>query len=245
MTSFLRYLFPIRAARSVFVELYQTMESLILAKGNMGLVLMLVSLIVFWHLYTPIHELLHVLGVVLTGGEVGSLALKPQYGGLILANIFDFVVPESEYAGQLVDFQVPCDLAYYLVDVLPYSLSLFGCFAAVLAKRFQSPMIFGVAVILSLIPLLSLPGDFYEASSLMVTYLFPLSDSFEPRLLVHDDLIKLIGLLIDSGQMSSAILLRLVLGVCLGLWQILLLFGLQWWLCLWAKAKFEAISVPG
>ena len=55
--------------------------------------MILLGLVVFWHLYTPVHELLHVGACVLGGGTVSELALKPQYGGTLLAHIFPFITP--------------------------------------------------------------------------------------------------------------------------------------------------------
>ncbi len=60
---------------------------------------MLIAMLVTWFLYVPVHELLHVLGCVGTGGKVTELSLRPWYGGTILQHYFDFIVPDSNYAG--------------------------------------------------------------------------------------------------------------------------------------------------
>jgi len=179
-------------------------ESL-LTGGWKSLVIVMIGLIIAWHIYVPIHELLHVAACLMTGGEVESLALQPRYGGTLLQPIFPFIVPDSEYAGQLTGFTVPNHLAYAFVDLLPYLPSLFGLTLVVYTQRKRLPWLFGAAVILTLIPLMSIPGDYYEAASLVTTRI---AESIDPTLpsgvLISDDAFRSIGVLRESGHLTGA-----------------------------------------
>ena len=90
-------IFPIHAVKEGISLSLGTFEQIISNAGYRGLIKVLLGLVIFWHLYVPVHELLHVAGCLLGGGQVTALALKPQYGGSILDKLFPFVVPESEY----------------------------------------------------------------------------------------------------------------------------------------------------
>ena len=50
---------------------------------NVTLGATLLSMVVAWFIYAPIHELLHVLGCVATGGTVSELEIQPIYGGAL------------------------------------------------------------------------------------------------------------------------------------------------------------------
>lgn len=245
MSVFFKIILPLEACYLLFKDLFVTMEEILVSAGNRGLILMMVSVVIFWHIYTPIHELLHVFGAVVTGGSVESLALKPQYGGVLLAKVFPFVVPESDYAGQLTGFEVPCDLAYYLVDIMPYFLSLVGSAIVGLSRSKKSGVLFGLGLLLALVPLMSLPGDFYEASSLLVNRVSPLVTDLPDRILIHDDLFKLLGTLSEQGLLGMGSASLVGLGVLLGLWQVILLFGLQIVIRKALAAKFPSISGLG
>ena len=52
-----------------------------------------VSLVVSWYVYVPIHELLHALGCMATGGTVTTLEVQTQYGGAVLARLFPWSKP--------------------------------------------------------------------------------------------------------------------------------------------------------
>jgi len=179
----------------------------ILDRGGMrSLMLALLGVVVFWHLYTPVHELLHVAACWMTGGEVRELALKPQYGGVLLSRVFPFITPESEYGGQLTDFSVPNDAAYIVVDLLPYVLSLFGAALIEYCRRRRLAFLFGLGLILTFVPLASIPGDYYEAVSLLTTRLGAiLRPDLGARALVSDDVFRSIGELREAGALDAAI----------------------------------------
>lgn len=200
-------------------------------------------LVLFWHLYTPIHELLHVAAALMTGGTVTELALKPQYGGTLLQPIFPFIVAESDYAGQLTGFTVPNDLAYAFVDFLPYVLSLPGAWLLIMARKKASTALFGLGVILAFIPLMSVPGDYYEAVSLATTRIAHSFDaSLDPRLLVSDDVFKSIGDLSEAGLLNGTTLSLIILGGLGAVYLALATLGIQWLL---AQKLFGSEALQG
>ena len=146
--------------------------------GPASLAWMLAGLFAGWWLYVPIHELLHVAGCVVAGGSVSRLELDPIYGAHALAAVFDFVHPASDYAGQLTGFETGGSDVVYLSCVLaPYVLTVFPGFWAwqqsvrAAASRPSPARIAGVGALLVLAaaPLMSLPGDYYEAGSILVS----------------------------------------------------------------------------
>jgi hypothetical protein len=126
----------------------------------------------FMFVYVPIHELLHVLGCVATGGEVSELEVQPMYGGTLLAAVFPFVVAGGDYAGRLSGFDTHGSDFVYLVTVLaPYSLSvLFGVPGIRACGRRSRPILFGMAFVLVVVPFSSIPGDFFEVGSIVTTH---------------------------------------------------------------------------
>jgi hypothetical protein len=129
------------------------------------------SLIVSWVVYVPIHELLHALGCVVTGGEVTRLEIRWYYGGSLLAKTFPWVVSESEYAGRLSGFRTfGSDLVYLATDFGPFVLSvILGVPLLKLCTRRHRPILFPIAVVLGLAPFYNLPGDYYEMASIITT----------------------------------------------------------------------------
>ncbi|MDJ0840910.1 MAG: hypothetical protein QNK37_30650 [Acidobacteriota bacterium] len=204
-----------------------TFETL-LGDNMMRLVLAIVSVIVFWHIYVPIHELLHVAACLMGGGTVETLALKPQYGGTILQHVFPFIVSESDYAGQLTGFTTPNDFVYAFVDFLPYSLSLFGVALMEWVRRGKRLWAFGPAVVLTYVPLMSITGDYYEAVSLVTTRIAQAWDASLPTgVLISDDLFASIGQLSKAGRLSGPVVLLLVTGVAAAAWLALVTLSLQ------------------
>jgi len=132
---------------------------------------MMIAMIVTWFFYVPVHELLHVLGCIATGGSVSELSLRPWYGGTILQHYFDFIVPDSNYAGQLTGFDTKgSDLIYLSTDVLPFVLSiLIGVPLLRFCTRKRHPILLGPAIVLGMAPFYNLPGDYYEMSSIITT----------------------------------------------------------------------------
>jgi len=140
-------------------------------RGVRVLVVPFVTLVVTWFVYVPIHELLHVLGCVATGGTVTRLELSARYGANLLSKVFPFVVSGSDYAGQLKGFDTHgSDLCYLATDFLPFVLSiLIGVPLVKLAGRRRRPIVFGMAVVLGLAPFYNLPGDYFEMASIITT----------------------------------------------------------------------------
>ena len=206
------WLNPWPAVKRALVFSLDTLQSQVDVSGWKAFLKMTVGVVVFWHLYTPIHELLHVAACLLGGGTVTELALKPQYGGVLLQEVLPFVVPDSEYAGQLTGFSVPNYWVYAMVDLFPYLLSLPGLALMVAARRIGSPFLFSLALILAFVPLFSIPGDFYELVSLATTQV---AESFMPWLdsgvLVSDDVFRSVAGLRSAGEWNLGLAL-LVLG---------------------------------
>lgn len=217
------YLFPPLVLAPAFRLTFHGFEHLLLRGGNRALAIIMVTLILFWHLYTPIHELLHVGACLLGGGTVTELALKPQYGGTLLARIFPFVRADSDYAGQLTGFTTPNDWVYAFVDLAPYVLSVPGLLLLVWGVKQCRFWAFGPALVLALVPLMSFSGDFFELASLATTRVVPFLDGALPaRLLVSDDSFKLAGILAEQGLLwhpvGLAALLTQVLGFTAACW---------------------------
>lgn len=124
-----------------------------------------------WFVYVPIHELLHVAGCELTGGDVSELELLPRYGGTLLSHVFSFVVPAGDYAGRVTGFETyGSDLIYLATDIAPFLLSIFiGVPLIHLCIRTHRPWLFGPAMILGLAPLFNVIGDYYEMGSIITT----------------------------------------------------------------------------
>ena len=165
---------------------------------------------------------------LLGGGTVEELALKPQYGGTLLKEIFPYIVAESDYAGQLKGFSTPNDFIYFLVDIGPYVLSLPGLIIMEWSRRKGFAPIFGLAIILTFIPFMSIPGDYYEAPSLMTTRLGPAIDSsLGPRDLISDDVFRSIASLSESGQLHFGTILLILAGLIASIYGTLLTLAFQ------------------
>jgi hypothetical protein len=136
---------------------------------NGGLVA--VSLVAAWYLYVPVHELLHALGCVATGGTVETLEIQTQYGGGLLARVFPFVHAGGEYAGRLSGFDTHgSDWVYLATDALPFTLSvLIGVPMLRAGARRARPLLLGPGFVLGLAPFYNLPGDYFEMASIVVT----------------------------------------------------------------------------
>lgn len=199
-----RILLPLFEVRDGFVFSFRALEGLMVKGRMLDVVLLMLGLMVAWFIYTPIHELLHVAGCEWSGGHVSELALAPEYGAHLLREIFPFVVPESDYAGQLTGFTVPSRMSYVVTIMLPYVLSLAGLPLLEWCRRKTNVGLAGLAYILAFVPFMSIPGDMFEVVSLFVSpigevFTYPGLDGY----LVSDDVFKLIGILRDTGQWSG------------------------------------------
>ena len=188
-------------------------------------------LLLSWWIYVPVHELLHALGCVISGGSVTRLDLSPVYGAVFLKKIFPFISPGSEYAGQLKGFDTSgSDLTYLITVFLPYTLTIFP--GVLLLKTASAEAVsplsgsirLGISIPLAYAPFISLTGDYYEISSIVVSRLVPLaSHGFSPLYWRSDDLIKLSQQLLFTGNapdlrdvagLTVSFVLAIVLAFC-------------------------------
>lgn len=135
-----------------------------------SLLLLLAAATGTWFLYVPLHEMLHVAGCRLSGGEVRKVAIAPIYGGRLLSEWLPFVEVSSEHAGRLTEFSTGrSDLRYLATSAAPYLLSIVGVPLLRAATRRRSALWAGAAIVLALAPFVSLTGDYYEIGSILVT----------------------------------------------------------------------------
>ena len=80
-------LYPVRGTLSLLREMLHIYERLLAIGGWRSLIAALSGAVVCWFIYTPIHEMLHVLACWATGGTVRELELQTIYGGAIFAEI--------------------------------------------------------------------------------------------------------------------------------------------------------------
>ncbi|HEX4960953.1 MAG TPA: hypothetical protein VF173_08955 [Thermoanaerobaculia bacterium] len=160
--------------------------------GARGLALAALGLAAGWWLYVPLHELLHAAACRAAGGHVSRLEIDAVYGGALLARVFPFVVPASDYAGRLSGFDTRgSDWVYLATDLGPFVLTLFpGVWALRRAAAASRPLLFGAALPFALAPFLSLTGDAYEIGSIAVTRLPPWTAPAVRALLRGDDVGK-------------------------------------------------------
>lgn len=155
-----------------------------------------VSLTLSWMLYVPVHEMMHVVGCLATGGIVTEVRLAPGYGGTILSAIFPFVtVAGSGYAGRVTGFDTNgSDLCYLATDLAPYLLTIFIGVPLLrsLAGRTGKVVgwLFGPAVVSASAPFLSLTGDYFEMGTVLTTAT-PWGRGY--HLLRSDDLFRMVG----------------------------------------------------
>lgn len=134
------------------------------------LAIFIVAAVACWFVYVPVHELLHVAGCELTGGDAQRLTLSPIYGGRILAAILPTAAAGGEYAGRLEGFRTyGSDLRYLATDAFPFLLTLAGVPLLRSASRRRTPTLAGAASVLALAPFISLTGDYFEMGSVIVT----------------------------------------------------------------------------
>lgn len=166
------------------------------------------AIVVTWWVYVPIHELLHAYGCLLTGGEVTRLEIDPFYGAALLRRIFPFVAVGSAYAGQLTGFDTHGnDLTYLATDFLPFTLTILIGIPLLrwVATDRRNPLLgciaLGAAIPIAYAPFISIPGDYYEMGSILVSRLAVL---WLPTLPLarwrSDDLLKLAHELFFSGS---------------------------------------------
>lgn len=153
-----------------------------------------------WVLYVPLHELLHALGAIASGGSVQELQIQSLYGGRILERIFPFVRSGGKYAGRLTRFDTNgSDLVYLAIDLAPFVPTALAASTLLrIARARKSIVLLAPGTMLVVAPLLSLTGDLYEAGSVLLTALaLPpagfLVDRDRWMALRSDDLVALLG----------------------------------------------------
>ena len=224
-------IFPIDAVKQGVSLFFRTFEDILNETGYKGLFKIFLGLILFWHLYVPVHEMLHVAGCLLSGGEVETLTLKAQYGGLILQKVFPFVTAESEYAGRLTGFKTPNAWAYALVDFFPYTLSLFGITLIACCRRKKMAFFLGLGIILAFVSFISIPGDYYEAVSLFTTQVAKaINPSLQADVLVSDDVFRSIKRLWEAGNLNWIVGTLILLGFMVAVYLACLTLALQVWI---------------
>jgi len=175
-------------------------------RANTGIIFL--CLLLSWWVYVPVHELLHVLGCIISGGSVSRLDLSPVYGAVFLKKFFPFISAGSEYAGQLKGFDTSgSDLAYLTTVFLPYTLTvlpgvpLLKMASSERASSRSNSIRLGIAIPLAYAPFIGLTGDYYEMASIIISrvtgWIFP---GFDPLYWRSDDLLKLSHQLLFTGQ---------------------------------------------
>lgn len=176
-----------------------------------------------WWIYVPVHELAHAWGCLLAGGEVTRLEIDGIYGAAWLARAFPYVTVGSEYAGRLSGFDTRgSDLVYLATCALPFVLTIFvgvPLFRAVprVRGRRRSVML-GAALPMAFAPFVSLPGDYYEMGSILVSRMVAaLVPGFADDRWRSDDLVKLVGALTPGARAADAagVAASLLLGAAL------------------------------
>lgn len=170
-----------------------------------GILLIVVSFIVSWWIYVPVHELFHAFGCILGGGTVSELDISPKYGMAFLSKIFPFVSPGSDYAGQLTGFDTGgSDLTFLLTDLFPFLLTIFvgvpllrsASRSATLPARIK----LGVSIPIAFAPFISFSGNYYEMGSIIVSRIAAFFPSVDISRLRRDDLFKLSKEIFFSGS---------------------------------------------
>jgi hypothetical protein len=151
----------------------------------------LAGFIVSQWLFVPLHEWLHVLGCVATGGIVTRLEISPLYGGSWFARLAPWVTSGGEYAGRLSGFRPAGDISYLTTVLAPLVvLCPLGSVLARAAVRRHRALLFGVGLGAALQPIAALTGDAYEAASIPVTRLADLAGLHWAIKLRGDDVFK-------------------------------------------------------
>ena len=93
-----------------------------------------------------------------------------MYGGRIAADYFSWIDSDTPYAGQLADFSTGgSDLCYLWLVLVPYLATPLARPLFRRADRKKSAAALAGGLLLAFVPLMSIPGDFYEAASIIVT----------------------------------------------------------------------------
>ena len=188
--------------RLLKAPVHDYLEALNICLGQLKishLVAVILSFVVSWWCYVPIHELFHAFGCIIGGGQVSRLEIAPIYGADFLKVFFPFVKSASAYAGRLSGFDTHgSDFIYLLTDFFPYTITiligipLLKSVSSLNTSPLINNIIFGISIPLAYAPFISITGDFYEMGSILVSRVVALLvPSVSPERWRSDDLFKL------------------------------------------------------
>jgi len=191
------------------------------------LLLLFAGLVTGWWVYVPIHELLHVAGCLLAGGEVSELEIALAHGGALFERIFPFVVSGSDYAGRLTGFDThSSDWIFQATVLMPYLITVFPgmwWWRRLLdpAAALRPARVFAVGALLPVVtaPLISLTGDYYESASIVISRLFAAAADRSLEAWRSDDVFRLVSewqgarTAVDTAAIGAGMLLSLALAL--------------------------------
>lgn len=188
-----------------------------------SIAVMAVCLLLAWWLYVPLHELGHAWGCLLAGGGVTRLEISEIYGAAWLGRVFPYVTVGSEYAGRLSGFDTRgSDLVYLVTCAFPFLLTIVVGVPLLRAstgvRGWPSAAMLGAAVPVAFAPFVSLPGDYYEMGSILVSRAAAaLVPGFPVDRWRSDDLVKLVTALAPGARVGDAagITASLLVGIVL------------------------------
>ncbi len=231
------------------IERFQTASN-----PMISLALLLLSILITWFIYVPVHELFHVAGCLLSGGEVNELVLDRKYGAALLNKIFPFIIPSSSaYAGRLSGFDPGSDLGYLITVFAPYILTVFPgvwllTHSAIIKKMWMS----GIGFVLGLAPFMSLTGDFFEIGTIFSTKIADHAWQGIPSRTIErfwdlrsDDIFRLISEIAAHPELyglpGTEKLFQLAAVICAGFFLAVLFSGWTYQLGRMVAFKFEKL----
>jgi len=231
-----------------FEDFFSGLESCISRFSPLYIVALIISFLVSWWIYVPLHELGHAFGCILGGGTVSKLEISPMYGASFLKEIFPFVSVGSDYAGQLTGFDTKgSDLIYLLTDFFPFLLTVFVGVpllrSAAGSRPLSAAIKLGLGLPIAFAPFISFSGDYYEMGSTIISRIASFfSPAFEISRWRSDDLFKLAGEIFFSGNHYGFIdILGVTLSFLLGIVLIYITYMLG---VLWSKLILSPKNKP-
>jgi len=215
---------PLRLLRAPIDDYLAGLVAVQRAAGPWGFAAAALAAVASWWIYVPLHELAHAYGCIATGGEVSRLEIDAVYGAAWLQELFPFVAVGSDYAGQLTGFETHGnDLIYFATDAAPFLLTV-AIGVPLLRLSPQWPLrpvarscVFGAAIPWAFAPFVSLPGDYYEMGSLVVSRAYRwFAPDFPLERWRSDDLTLLAAHLWDSPDTTPADFAGVALAAALG-----------------------------
>lgn len=193
-------------------DFFDAMESCLADGKPLYVLVILLSAVASWWVYVPLHELLHALGCVLSGGKVEQLEISGIYGASLLKKVFPFISAGSDYAGRLTGFDTGgSDFTFFVTDLFPYALTVFiGVPLLKSIPSYNSSSVsrsirFGLAAPLAYAPFMSVFGDYYEMGSILISRLASSgAPGLPPDRWRSDDLFRLVHRLLASRAQAHA-----------------------------------------